>query len=254
MSALTNSIPILCVAAAAVGAIHTLAGPDHYVPFWAMGRIGRWSLARTLRVTLLCGIGHVASSLVLAGVVVLGGLAAARMRWIDAFRGDVAAWLLIGFGLAYTLVGVRRAIRARPHTHWHRHGDGTAHDHTHTHEQEHLHVHAHNDAPSDGAAVNKRPQNPTSSMTPWILFTVFIFGPCEAMLPLILAPAAEANFAGALLVAAIFSAATISTMLACVALGYWGAERLRFAPPERYTHLIGGLTVLACGVAIRLGL
>jgi len=33
----------LCATAAGVGVIHTLLGPDHYLPFAAMARAGDWS-------------------------------------------------------------------------------------------------------------------------------------------------------------------------------------------------------------------
>jgi nickel/cobalt exporter len=52
----------LCLSAISVGAIHTLLGPDHYVPLVAMARAGSWSRLKTLGVTAACGLGHVAGS------------------------------------------------------------------------------------------------------------------------------------------------------------------------------------------------
>ena len=37
--------------AAILGIVHTILGPDHYVPFVAMGRARGWSLGRTLGIT-----------------------------------------------------------------------------------------------------------------------------------------------------------------------------------------------------------
>ena len=54
----------LVVAAATVGSVHTVA-PDHWVPFAAVARAGRWSAARTALVTALCGLGHVTVSALL---------------------------------------------------------------------------------------------------------------------------------------------------------------------------------------------
>jgi hypothetical protein len=60
---------ILYLSAASLGLIHTVLGPDHYIPFIMMGRAGKWSLRKTCRVTILCGIGHVAGlTLLLCGV------------------------------------------------------------------------------------------------------------------------------------------------------------------------------------------
>jgi nickel/cobalt exporter len=63
----------LCLTAGSVAAMHTLLGPDHYVPFVAMARAGGWSTAKTLRVTLACGLGHLAGSVMLgiAGLAIL---------------------------------------------------------------------------------------------------------------------------------------------------------------------------------------
>ena len=55
----------LTLTAAGLGVLHTVTGPDHYIPFIAMSRVGRWSVAKTLMVTLLCGLGHVAGSVLL---------------------------------------------------------------------------------------------------------------------------------------------------------------------------------------------
>ena len=92
-------------------------------------------------------------------------------------RGNLAGWLLLGFGLAYLAWGVKRALRNQPHTHAHAHADGIVHDHAHAHSDEHAHPH------TDEARA--------ASMTPWILFTIFVFGPCEPLIPLLMFPAAK---------------------------------------------------------------
>ena len=55
-------------AGAAIALTHTLLGPDHYVPFIAIGRARGWSVRRTLVVTVLCGAAHVLSSVLIGGV------------------------------------------------------------------------------------------------------------------------------------------------------------------------------------------
>ncbi len=66
---MTTEIAILCGTAASIGLLHTLLGPDHYLPFIVMSRARRWTMTRTALITLACGIGHVLSS-VLLGLVV----------------------------------------------------------------------------------------------------------------------------------------------------------------------------------------
>ena len=62
---MTSELGTLSFAAVSVGFLHCVGGPDHYLPFVAMSRGGLWSLRKTLLVTTLCGIGHVAGSAVL---------------------------------------------------------------------------------------------------------------------------------------------------------------------------------------------
>lgn len=202
--------------AVTVGCLHTLLGPDHYLPFVAMSRAGKWSMRKTLIVTWLCGVGHVASSLVLGLVGIALGLAVNRLEGIEETRGGIAAWLLIGFGFAYLSWGIVLALRGRVHSHAHLHSDGTVHVHPHHHHEEHLHPHS-------GTAANG-----TSRMSPWILFTIFLFGPCEPLIPILMYPAAEASLTGLVLVTVLFSMATLLTMIAMVSLLLHGVKLVRF--------------------------
>jgi len=232
---------LLMTTAASVGVLHTLLGPDHYLPFIFMARSLRWSRTRTLLVTLACGLGHVLASVIL-GLIGLGfGLAVSRLELIESARCQVAAWLLVAFGLAYAAWGLRRAHRHRPHAHLHAHPDGLVHVHEHVHEAGHVHVHA--ATPASGQI--KR-------LTPWILFTIFVFGPCEVLVPLFMYPAARNNTGTAIGVTVVFALATLATMCAAVLVGQMGLERLRLARLERYTHALAGTAVACCGFAIQL--
>ena len=233
------SLSILLVTAASLGFVHTLTGPDHYVPFVAMSRIGRWSLSKTMLVTALCGVGHVMSSVVL-GLLGIGlGMAVTRLQWFEGWRGNIAGWLLLGFGLAYFVWGVRQAIRNRPHSHLHLHEGGVLHTHDHGHAGQHAHVHT----DAERAA----------SMTPWILFTIFVFGPCEPLIPLLMYPAAKLSAGGVVLVAIVFSVVTIGTMQAIVLATTLGLAKLPLRGMARWGHAVAGLVVTACGAAIQLG-
>lgn len=235
-----NTLGMLLGTAALIGFLHTLTGPDHFVPFIAMARVGKWSLRRTVLITLACGLGHVLSSIVLGGIGIALGLALTGLTWFEGARGDLAGWLLLGFGLAYMTWGLVRAIRNRPHSHAHGHPNGTVHVHRHAHQEDHLHVHEESDS--------------SGSMTPWILFAIFVFGPCEPLIPLIMYPAAQLSLWGVAAVAAVFGAATLVTMQGLVIGGYLGIRSLSLPWLERYSHAAAGAAIAACGVAIRLGL
>ena len=228
----------LLATAAFIGTVHTLAGPDHYLPFVAMARARDWSRRRTFAVTLLCGTGHVAGSVALGAVGIAVGLAVGTMEWIEGFRGNLAGWLLLGFGLAYAAWGLRHAWRRRPHSHWHHHADGTVHDHEHTHENAHAHAH--------GAGAR--------SVTPWILFLIFVFGPCEALIPVLMVPASAGSWLQVGLVTGVFGLATLATMTTVVLLGHIGVSRLPLGTAERYAHTLAGVALALCGAAIQLGL
>jgi sulfite exporter TauE/SafE len=229
-------ILLLSLTAASVGFIHTVTGPDHYIPFIVMAKAGKWSKQKTFWITLLCGMGHVGSSIILGILGLALGLAVQQLNGVENFRGNLAGWALIAFGLVYFAWGLNRAYRNKPHTHIHAHGEGV-HVHEHTHQEEHLHLHT-----AEGKKV---------SMTPWILFTVFIFGPCEPLIPLFMYPAARHSWWGIVSVTGIFSLVTISTMMSIVFLAIQGLNILPFGKLERYTHALAGFTVFLCGIAIQ---
>jgi nickel/cobalt exporter len=116
------------------------------------------------------------------------------------------------------------------------HEDGVVHAHTHGHTGGHAHVHDQKSKAKD--------------ITPWILFTVFILGPCESLIPLIMYPAAKSSMAGMYLVTSIFAVTTLITMLGIVLLGVWGIGFANIGKLERYTHAIAGGTICFSGLAI----
>jgi len=232
-----NGIWVLAGTAAGIGFIHTVIGPDHYLPFIVMAKARKWPLPKTLTVSFLCGLGHVLSSVILGFLGLALGIAVTRIEGVESLRGGLAAWLLIGFGLAYFVWGLRRALRNRPHKHRHIHPSEAEHEHDHAHVAEHCHPHV-----EEGKA----------NVTPWILFTIFVFGPCEPLIPLVMYPAARHDMAGVALVAAAFGLTTILTMLAIIALSSWGLSFVRLGRLERYAHAIAGAMIFVSGLAVQL--
>lgn len=230
---MNNEIAILCLTAASIGFFHTLLGPDHYIPFIMMSKAGKWSKLKTIWVTISCGIGHVLSSIILGIIGIAAGIALESLEFIEGFRGEIAGWVLIAFGFVYMVWGIKRAYRNKPHTHYHTHEDGSLHAHEHHHHEEHAHVH-----------------DSKKALTPWILFTIFILGPCEPLIPLLMFPAATHSTIGLIIVASVFGIVTISTMLSVVLVSLWGINLLPLGKIEKFTHALAGFAIFASGLAI----
>lgn len=228
----------LIITAVAIGVIHTLIGPDHYLPFIVMSKARNWSKPKTMRITLLCGLGHVGSSIFLGVVAIIFGASLLSLAGIESFRGELAAWALIFFGMTYLVWSLRKEIKSKSHTHEHSHSDGSEHIHEHKHFHEHGHVH------KTGSKKN---------LTPWVLFTIFILGPCEPLIVLMLYPAITNNIFGLILVVFAFSVATLFIMMVLVLGALKGLSFLPLSKIEPHTNSIAGATIAICGVAILFG-
>ena len=199
-----------------------------------MARARRWTLVKTIWITALCGLGHVGSSILLGALGVVLGLTVTKLKGIESFRGNLAAWLFIAFGGVYFIWGLYRAIKNRPHTHVHIHQNEEPHAHTHDHSEEHSHSH--------GSDVK--------SITPWVLFTIFVLGPCEPLIPVLMYPAAKNNTWGLIAVTLTFAIVTIATMITLVVISTLGVNTVRLGRLERYTHAIAGAMITLSGAGI----
>jgi len=203
----------LALAAVTVGSLHTLA-PDHWVPFAALARARGWSAGRTARITFACGFGHVTVSALLGLLGLAFGLT--MIRTFGERMEALAGILLIGFGLAYGIWGLRKAAGRKLHGHMHSHYD---------------HVH---DA---------------SRATAWTLFLLFSADPCVAVIPLLFAaaPLGAARTAGVVL---LYEAATIGTMVALVLPARAGAAVFRARWLDHWGDAAAGAVIAAVGITV----
>lgn len=93
----------------AVAFLHA-ALPTHWLPFVLVGRGQHWSAGKTLSVTALAGLGHVAFTIVLGVVLVGAGLA------VQPHMGAVFGWVV---GALMGALGLFYLWRGR-----HEHGEG----------------------------------------------------------------------------------------------------------------------------------
>ena len=115
---------LLVGAVAAVGVLHTMV-PDHWVPITLIARQQGWSKTQTARASLLAGTGHVLSTLAIAAVVWVAGVAFAQKfgSWVDT----VASLALVLFG-GWIAISAWRDLR-KGGEHGHSHGHSHGHDH-----------------------------------------------------------------------------------------------------------------------------
>lgn len=226
-----SEIQVLLITAISIAFLHTLTGPDHYIPFIVLSRSKGWSLARTLGWTFLCGCGHVGSSVLIG----LGGAAIgwslSKINWLESVRGGIAGWVLLGFGLVYGIWGLIRARQNRVHKHFDIYEDGSMYVYQHKHGQ--------------SATAKDR-----YKVTPWVIFIIFVLGPCEPMIPLLYFPAARHSWTGMFLLIAVYTFFTLATMLVMVLLGYYGISFFKAEKAEKYMHALAGMTIFICGAGM----
>lgn len=222
---------ILIITAITISFLHTITGPDHYLPFIALSKSRGWSFSRTIFWTIVCGCGHIWSSVLLG----LGGAAIgwslSKVTWFEDVRGGIAGWALSGFGLVYAIWGFLKARQNRRHKHFDVYEDGSVYVYEH----------------KEGEIISPKERH---VVTPWVMFVIFVLGPCEPMIPLLYFPAVKNSMGGMLILISVYTVFTLATMLLMVLLGYYGFSLLPTKRIEKHIHTLGGLTILMCGAGM----
>lgn len=222
----------LLLAAISISILHTLTGPDHYIPFIAIGKAKKWTLGRTIFWTVLCGTAHVLSSVVLALGGVALGFSLSKISWLEDVRGGLAAWALFIFGVVLLIFGLYKAYKNGTHKHFDIYESGDVYVYEHNH--------------------NQGPIMPTErkKVTPWVLFVIFLLGPCEPMIPLLTYPAILNSTYGIILITVVFLFFTLLMMVMMVVLGFYGYSLIKTEFFEKYINAIAGGTIAICGAGM----
>jgi ABC-type nickel/cobalt efflux system permease component RcnA len=237
-----SSALLLVGAVAAVGVLHTIV-PDHWVPITLIARQRGWTQAETARTAFKAGVGHVLSTLAIAAIVWLAGVAVAQRfgHWVDT----IASVALVGFGLWIAISAWRdlRGHGGHGHSHGHSHDwptvDHDGHVHTasarfteHDHRPaSHGHHHGHGDKSKNRTAL------------------LLILG-SSPMIEGIPAFFAASKYGAGLLIlmSLVFGATTIATyMLLCV-YSVAGLQRVSLGPLERYGEVLSGAFIALVGL------
>jgi nickel/cobalt exporter len=206
-------MPLISIAAL-TGIVHTLIGPDHYLPFIALAKARSWSRKTTLWITSLCGLGHILSSIMIAYFAL--GLRASlnSLHIIDSYRSDFAAWALIAFGCVYFIWGLKKLYKEKTQ--------------------------------AQSIAVNGK-----SNLILWSLFVIFVVGPCEPLFFLMTYPSLASNPSAIMLLVGVFGAATMVTMVTVVLSASFGLSFLRNKEIVRFAPVATGAVIMFCGVGIK---
>lgn len=219
------------ITSVSIACLHTLTGPDHYIPFIALSKARGWSLPKTIFWTVTCGCGHVWSSVLLG----LGGGAIgwslSKVKWLESVRGGIAGWALVAFGLIYGFWGLMRAKKGRTHKHFDVYDDGSIYVYQHKH----------------GSSVSPKER---FAVTPWVMFVIFVLGPCEPMIPLLYFPAAKNSWPAMASLIIVYTLFTLGTMVVMVVFGLYGFAFSKTEKLEQYVHAIGGVTIFICGAGM----
>lgn len=204
---MTDSFSALVIATISIAVVHSFA-PDHWLPFVMMGKAQKWSKPKLSIVAFIAGLGHVGSSIVLGAIGIFLGITSIKLQGVEATRGEIGIYLLIGFGIAYALWGIKHA----------------RHHHHHSPE----------------ISTKK-------TITLWTLFAVFVLGPCEPLIPLMFLATAY-GWWGIATVSTVFGVVTLIMMISQSLLGYAGIQLIKHDLAEKYSHSMAGGVIALTGV------
>ena len=164
------------------------------------------------------------------------GLGGAALGWslskisgLENVRGGIAGWSLLGFGFIYSVWGLIKANRT--HKHFDIYEDGSIYVYQHKH----------------GEVVQQKERH---AVTPWVMFLIFVLGPCEPMIPLLYFPAVRTSLSSMIILILVYTFFTLATMLVMVLLGYYSIRFFRTKKLEKYMHALAGFTLLTCGLGM----
>lgn len=223
---MTDTLWALSLTAISISSIHTMSGPDHYLPFIVLSKSRKWSAFKTYMLTIICGFGHVLSSVVLGLIAVFLGWQMNKISWFQDIRGNISGWALLIFGLIYLVYGIWQAYKNKPHKHFDVLGEDV-----------YVFEHKHGEI----VLPDKRVK-----VTPLVLFAIFVMGPSEPLIPLLFFSGTHRSVTEIVVLITVFTISTVLTMLLMVVLGRYGYSLIKTEKLERYSNAIGGFVITTC--------
>jgi len=160
-----------------------------------------------------------------------------------------------GHGVGHGHGDERRHSDERRHGVGHGHGDERRHRDERRHDIDHHHEAAHsaqdheNASASTGDVSNDAEKGLSHSF--WPMFIMLVLCPSQALIPVLIYPAAQSGMLAVAVVALVFAVFTIGAMLVCTTIALKGVNALPVEKLGRYAHALAGFVIFACGAAAR---
>ncbi len=210
--------------------------PTHWLPFVLVARARNWGRLKTLAVTSLAGLGHVAlTSLLGLGIAWFGFQLEAK---VGSFSWVAGGLLLVFAAFYFWRQWTGRGILHHHPPGSHHHADEhCGHERDNSHWQEEM---------KDSALVTDR-SGEWSAISG--LFVMLTLSPCEGFLPVYLS-GVQFGWTGFVVLSLILAVATLAGMTLFTWLALVGFERVRVKTFERYEAGLLGTLFLILGVLI----
>ncbi|MGA9855000.1 MAG: hypothetical protein WBR29_06980 [Gammaproteobacteria bacterium] len=271
---------LLVTAVIGVGVFHTMV-PDHWVPIALIARERGWSRFETARAALQAGIGHALSTLLIAVIVWLAGVALADRfgrivdtgsslalvifgswiaisSWRDLQKrgmhghGDHNRTLKEGYDLEgevppendalYVPLRDEMSVLVR-HVHTHRHKHGSVHSHWHDHTSASNHTMTADMAISPPLHDHR---HKTTGRTALLL--ILGSSPMVEGIPAFFA-ASKYGVGLIILMGVLFTVSTIATYVLLCVYSTAGLQRLHLGAFEQYGEVLSGVFIALIGIA-----
>lgn len=211
--------------------------PTHWLPFVLVSRARGWKRGKTLAVSALAGLGHVALTSLLGLVIAWFGfqLDEHAENLFPKIAGGVL--LLIGAIYFWRQWSGRGVMHHHPPGGHHQASSQCGHSHTHSHWDDEL---------KESELVSKKSGD-------WAaiggLFMMLTLSPCEGFLPVYLS-GVQFGWRGFVVLSAILALGTLAGMLVFTWLTLVGLERVQVQRFERYEAAMLGSIFTVLGVLL----
>jgi nickel/cobalt transporter (NicO) family protein len=232
--------------------------PHHWLPLALAGKSEKWSVKETIRITLLIGLMHTFSTIIIG--IVIGIIGYKLTDLFQSFENLLAPSILIGLGLFFL---VNNFISKDKHEHdEHHHHEPEEHHHhdvhnngeqnhehneNHEHHCNHHHDHTthHHLSEEEIKFLSRKSKRTVISA----IGTMMVFSPCIEIEAFYFT-AGKYGWTGIALLSLIYFIITIVVMLSCVLLAKKGLDyinkKLHFF--EHYSKAIAGSVLIILGL------